>query len=346
MNLLAFLSSLRGRFARNGKHRMPRFSLAAAAVLAVWLVQPAGAQTPPGWQTQTSPPQTSPPPVPDAQTPGTAPANTTVVPRTLPPTAKTTGGAGGQVSLTAHLTEESQSIQQGLVWRVFREKAGGDGKAVLVSTHRDASPTLRLEPGTYRVNVALGRAHLTRKITVTGEQPAQERFVLNAGGLRVMPVLASGETANERAVSYEVLSDERDQYGQRTKVVAAAKAGVVLRLNAGIYSIVSTYGDANAVARTDVTVEAGKLSEVTLSHAAARVSFKLVTRRGGDAITDTQWSIATPQGEAVKESSGAVPSHYLAPGSYVVNAKHAGRLYREQFTVRAGQNVQVEVVMP
>ena len=57
-----------------------------------------------------------------------------------------------------HLTEDSQSIQQGLVWRVFRDIAGPDGKARLVSTHREASPTLRLEAGDYFVNVALGRA--------------------------------------------------------------------------------------------------------------------------------------------------------------------------------------------
>lgn len=316
---------------------LPR-RLIAVAALAAWLLQPAGAQTAPNWQTQANPP----PPASDGQ----APANTTVVPRTLPPAPRASGGTAAQVSLSAHLTEESQSIQQGLVWRVFREKAGGDGKAALVSTHREANPVLRLEPGTYRVNVALGRAHLTRKITVTGEQATQERFVLNAGGLRVVPALASGEAVNERAVSYEVLSDERDQHGQRMRVVAGARAGVVLRLNAGIYSIVSTYGDANAVARTDVTVEAGKLSEVTLAHAAARVSFKLVTRPGGDAIADTQWNIATVQGEAVKESAGAVPSHYLAPGSYVVNAKHAGRVYRQEFGARAGQNLQVEVVMP
>src|SRR5262245_37328931 len=200
---------------------MTRLLVVAAAALVIWRVLPAGAQTPPSWQTETNSPQL----------PDTAPANTTVVPRTLPPAARTSGGAGAQVSLSAYLTDESQSIQQGLVWRVFREKAGSDGKAVLVSTHRDANPVLRLEPGSYRVNVALGRAHITRKITVTGEQPAQERFVLNAGGLRVVPVLAGGEAANARAVSYEVLSDERDQHGQRTKVVSAAKAGVILRLN-------------------------------------------------------------------------------------------------------------------
>jgi hypothetical protein len=267
-----------------------------------------------------------------------------MVPRSQAP-GKATGGAG-QVSLVAHLTDASPAITQGLVWRVFREASGPAGKPQLVSTVKDPSPTLKLDAGTYRINVALGRANLTRKIAVAGDQAVREKFVLNAGGLRIVPVLASGEVASEKLIKFDVESDERDEYGQRTKVVTGAKAGVVLRLNAGNYTIVSTYGDANAVARGDVSVEAGKLSEVTLTHAAARVSFKLVTRSGGDAIADTQWSVAGSQGEAVKESSGALPTHILAPGAYVVSARHAGRLYKRNFAIKAGDNALVEVVMP
>ncbi len=273
-----------------------------------------------------------------AQTP---PDNTTVAPR-----AKL--GGQGQITVSISLTDGSQPIVQGLVWRVFRDKsaAGGGGKGLLVSTHREASPTLRLDPGIYWVNVALGRANLTRKITVAADRIDKAHFVLNAGGLRIVPVLASGQGANLKLVAFDVEFDERDEHGQRTKVVSGAKAGVVLRLNAGLYSIVSTYGDANATARADVSVEAGRLSEVKVVHPAAEVSFKLVTRGGGDAIADTQWSVAKRQGEVVKESSGALPTHILAPGTYTVSAKHAGRLYRRDFTVKAGDSRLVEVVMP
>jgi hypothetical protein len=280
--------------------------------------------------------------------PGTAqdqmPGNTTLVPRSQG-AGKAIGGSG-QVSLVAYLTDTSPAIAQGLIWRVFREKAGSGGKAQLVSTVKEPAPTLRLDAGTYRVNVALGRANLTRKIAVVGDQAVKEKFVLNAGGLRVVPVLAGGEAASEKLISFDVESDERDEYGQRTKVATGAKAGVALRLNAGNYTIVSTYGDANAVARGDVSVEAGKLSEVTLTHAAARVSFKLVTRGGGDAIADTQWSLANAQGDTVKESSGALPTHILAPGTYQARARHAGRLYKRSFAVKAGDNAVVEVIMP
>lgn len=272
------------------------------------------------------------------------PPNTTVVPRTRGDQRPSAGGAG-QVSLVATLTEDSQGIEQGLVWRIYRDIAGSDGKARLVSTSREAAPTLRLDAGDYFVNVALGRAHLTRKITVKGDEATQERFVLNAGGLRLVAVLGNGAAANPRSVSYDILSDERDQYGQRIKVMNGLRPGVVIRLNAGIYSIVSTYGDANAVARSDVTVEAGKLTEARLAHAAANVTLKLVARSGGDAIADTQWSIATALGEAVKESVGALPTHVLAPGTYTVSARHAGQVFQREFTVKSGDVAQVEVLM-
>jgi hypothetical protein len=93
-----------------------------------------------------------------------------------------------------------------------------------------------------------------------------------------------------------------------------------------------------------VTVEAGKLTEATLTHAAARVTFKLVTRAGGDAIADTQWNVANARGETVKESVGALPTHIFAPGTYTVSARNAGEVFNRTFAVQAGQVVQVEVL--
>src|SRR5690348_4098101 len=128
--------------------------------------------------------------------------------------------------------------------------------------------------------------------------------------------------------------------------MSAISTGVIVRLNAGIYSIQSTYGDANATARADVTVEAGKLTEASLAHAAAKVTFKLVTRAGGDAMADTQWSVSNLRGEPIKESVGALPTHILAPGRYTVVARHAGQQFRRDFAVKAGDVAQVELVMP
>jgi len=105
------------------------------------------------WQTETNAPLPTQPTPDPAVSPSSVmvPPNTTVVPRSAPPEAKAAPGVAiaGQVSLVAVLTQDGQNIEQGLVWRVFRDKPGPDGKLRLVSAHREASPTLRLDPGDY-----------------------------------------------------------------------------------------------------------------------------------------------------------------------------------------------------
>ena len=124
-----------------------------------------------------------------------------------------------------------------------------------------------------------------------------------------------------------------------------AKPGLVIRLNAGAYHIVSLYGDANATVRADVTVEPGKITEATIKHAAAAMTFKLVQSPGGEALADTQWSILTTTGDVVKENAGALPTHILAVGDYAVVAKHNAESYTSKFSVVSGQAKQIEVVM-
>ncbi len=277
--------------------------------------------------------------------------NTTAVPRQpaetkqqTPPQGEASGNVG-HVTLVALLTNDGQRIDQGLVWRVFQESPGGESRTRLLSTSRDANPELRLPPGNYVVNAAFGRAHLTRKINVKPGVPVVEKFVLNAGGLKVQAQLENGAAPPAGSVLYDILSDERDQFGNRSRIMTGARPGLIIRLNAGLYHIVSTFGDANATVRSDVTVEAGKLTNATVAHAIARVTFKLVPRAGGHALADTQWVLQTPTGEPVKESVGALPTHILAPGNYTVIAKSSGQSFRRDFAVQAGDVVQVEVVM-
>jgi hypothetical protein len=270
-------------------------------------------------------------------------------PAGLAPAPRSSGeGKGGasQVTLVALLTQDGQRIDQGVVWRIYQETREGASVArKLVQTVREASPVVRLQPGEYFVNAAFGRAHMTRRISVKPGIQSAEPFILNAGGLRVAAVVGKGEAAPPNSVTYDIYSDERDQSGNRTKIMGGARAGVIVRLNSGIYHIVSTYGDANALAQGDVTVEAGKLTEATVTHAAAKVTFKLVTRAGGEALADTHWTVLDAQGETVKESAGALPTHTLAPGKYTAIAKSGGRTYRRDFAVQNGEAVHVEVVI-
>ena len=143
---------------------------------------------------------------------------------------------------------------------------------------------------------------------------------------------------------FDVLNEERDQSGNRVRVISAARPGLILRLNAGVYQVVTTYGDANARVRAEVTIEPGKLTEATLSQTGAKITFKLVSRAGGEALADVAWSISNTKAEVVKETVGAVPTHILAAGRYTVDAKHQGRTYRVEFTAKPADSTIVEVV--
>jgi hypothetical protein len=267
--------------------------------------------------------------------------NLTIVPRT-----GEGSEAGSQpIQLMALLTEDGQRIEQGLVWRVYEETNLAERRGKLLFTERNATPLVALKPGNYIINAAFGRANLTRKIAVTdapATAPKVEKFVLNAGGLRVSAMIGN-KPAPPGSVSYSILTD-RDQADDRRVILSVSKPGLVVRLNAGIYHIVSTYGDANAIVRSDVTVEAGKLTEASIQHTFAKVSFKLVERAGGEALPDTQWTIQTPEGGIVKESVGALPAHTLAPGTYTVVARNQNRAFRRDFTVQDGQSTEIEVL--
>jgi hypothetical protein len=78
-------------------------------------------------------------------------------------------------------------------------------------------------------------------------------------------------------------------------------------------------------------------------HAAAKVTFKLVARPGGDAIADTQ-ERRQCAGRGSQGKSGRAADAVFAPGSYTVSARNAGEVFQRTFAVQAGQAVQVEVL--
>lgn len=297
-------------------------------------------QAPPaGWQPDIEVKKTPPFAKPPAASPQKSPSNTTVIERAGDPAAP----GQAQIRLVALLTSDGQEIDEGIVWRVYQNNGAAQAKSKLVAEKREASPALKLQPGDYTVNAAFGRANLTRKLTLKAGGNTTEKFVINAGGLR-LNVSVSGKPAPENSVTYTIFSDDREQFSGRTAVMTGAKPGLIIRLNAGIYHIVSSYGDANAKVDADVTVEAGKLTEAAVVHQAAKTTFRLVTREGGEALPDTHWTIQAQNGELVKESVGALPAHVLAPGTYTVLAKSGGRIFQRTFAVKDGEMSSVEVL--
>lgn len=248
--------------------------------------------------------------------------------------------AGHPLTLEARLVTDGAPLADGMIWRVFAAQAGDDGKLPLLATARGGSATVELPPGDYLVHAAFGRAAATKRVTVSPDNRL-ESIVLNAGGLKLDAVVGDEQPVPPQRLSFEILQES--QSGELVTVMATAIPGLVVRLGAGNYHVISRYGDVNAVVRADLQVEAGKLTEAVMRHSSAEVTLKLVSSEGGEALANTSWTVLTEVGDAVHESIGAFPSLVLAEGNYTAVAKHQDQIYSRDFTVEPGANRDVEV---
>lgn len=251
-------------------------------------------------------------------------------------------GGGGAITLSAQLTDKGTDITRGLVWRVFKPEAV-NGKLPMVASSHGGSAVFQLEPGSYLVHASYGRAGATKRITV-GKEAKRESLVLDAGGLKLDAVLSGGVRIPPKKLRFSIYEGTAEANGDRALIIPDVEPNSVVRLNAGIYHVVSTYGAVNAVIRSDIRVEAGKLTEATVEHHAAEITMKLVREAGGEAIADTSWSLLNESGDPIKETVGAFASMVLAEGDYTIIAKNRDRIYQKDFTVVGGQTQEIEVL--
>jgi len=249
----------------------------------------------------------------------------------------------GRLTLAAKLTSEGKDVSRGMIWRVFDPVPGPNGKLSLVASAKGGTQAFDLAPGQYLVHASFGRAGATKRITV-GDDAKRETFVLDAGGLQLDAVLVGGARIPPEKLRFSIYEAGDTAEEDRALILPDVSPNTVIRLNSGTYHVVSTYGAVNAVIRSDIRVEAGKLTQATVEHRAAEITFKLVREAGGEAIADTAWSVLAESGDPVRETVGAFASMVLAEGKYTVVAKNRDRIYQRDLTVVPGRNQDVEVL--
>jgi hypothetical protein len=336
---------------RRGGRRLPALAFAG---LLLSFAAPANAQ-----MFSDRPPPVPPVAVPEPAAPAmnlappSGPASIPSLPPTLtqpsiaavPPVLAPQGAAApGQavLSLTARYGKDLPVISNGLVWRVFADKPDETGTFKMIREDRGATPNIVLPPGGYVVHVAFGLVSAVRSVTLKAETD-RESFLLPAGGLRIEGRVGTSKIPQNQ-ISFAIYKGSQFEVGERASLVPNVSAGDVVLVPEGTYYIVSNYGDANSVVRSDIRVQAGKLTDVTVTHRAAVITLKLVSDTGGEALANTAWSVITPGGDVIKESIGAFPSVVLAEGEYRAIAKNEGKVYERPFNVVNGVDGEVEVV--
>jgi hypothetical protein len=251
----------------------------------------------------------------------------------------------GELALSARFGRDLPVINGGLHWRVYRTEANGVPR--LVKEDKGPAPTAVLPPGPYIVSASFGLASVTRSVQVRAEttkaETTKEVFEIPAGGLRI-----EGRVGDVRIppgqISFDLYKGSQFEPGDKRPIATGIMTGDLVLVPEGTYHIVSNYGDANATVRSDIRVQAGKLTDTTVNHRAAIITLKLVNERGGEARANTQWSVLTPGGDVIKESIGAFPRVILAEGEYRAVARNDNRTYEGEFHVVNGVDREVEVV--
>ena len=282
--------------------------------------------------------------------PGPPGPPTNITPLPMPPPAPGQQAAPsirageGALQVTARFGRDAPAITGGLHWRVYADKPDQTGAFKLIKEERAAQPVFVLPVGGYVVHVAFGLAHAAKPVTVRGE-PTRESFEIPAGG-----IVMKGQVGDVRIptgqISFDVYHGSQFEGGQADKrpIASNVLTGDVVLIPDGTYYIVSKYGDGNAVVRSDIRVAVGKLTDVTVTHRAAAIMLKLVSRKGGEALANTDWAVLSPAGDTITESKGAFPRVILAEGEYKVIARNENRTFQQDIKVIPGVDGEIEVL--
>jgi hypothetical protein len=336
---IAAIDIEKSRMSGRGLCLILRCAIVAAALSALCAPLPAGAQGLLAPQS-TAPVQFAPGP----GSPGTSIEFPAPSVRSAGPLAQANPAVpAGRVALmvTARYGPNSPPIGGGLIWRVYTANPDANGMFRLVKEDRTATATFVLPPGDYVVDASFGLASAAKAVRLRAET-VRDVLDIPAGGVRLQGRVNDVHIPPSQ-ISFDVYPGSQFDTAQRRPIAQNVVTGDVVFLPEGTYYVVSTYGDVNSVVRSDVQVQPGKLTDVTVTHRAAVITLKLVNQHGGEALANTQWTVSTPDGDVIKESIGAFPRLVLAEGDYHLIARNEGRTYARDFKVINGVDGEIEL---
>jgi hypothetical protein len=228
------------------------------------------------------------------------------------------------LSFNARLSEDGGFITRPISWEV----KDLNGETLLT---RDADVAeLTAEPGDYLVVASYGAVKVERKVTLLAGERLAVTFVLNVGGLRILPKLEQlGSPAARPFTSIYKASGT----GGGTLVAITEEPGEILRLGAGSYRVESRFRPGNAEATAEVTVKPGLLSavEIGMNAGIARLD------ASGSGEHEIYWIITDAKGEELPSIPGPSADVVLKPGRYTLRTRIDNAEKSSAFTIEPGR---------
>jgi hypothetical protein len=171
--------------------------------------------------------------------------------------------------------------------RYERQLQARQGRQV---TGADARPSGR----SYIVHVGFGLATAVKPVELRGSSVREE---FDLAGRRPAHRRQGGDVRIPAGqISFDVYKGSQFEAGDRRPIAERVMTSDVVVVPEGTYYIVSNYGDANSVVRSDIRVQAGKLTDITVTHRAAAITLKLVTDRAARRSP-------TPRGQCLRRAA-------------------------------------------
>ncbi len=228
------------------------------------------------------------------------------------------------LELSARLTDDGGLIELPITWKI----QNSEGQTVYSGTAPGAD--VSVPPGDYIVRIAYGAVRLSSTITLLEANRLMVSYVLNAGGLRVLPrVQDIGLPAAKPRSRIFALGGK-----ESGKLVAQSDVpGEIVRLPEGEYRVESRFEAGNAAAVIDVKVKAGRMSAIDIDHKAgvARLAFV------GSPLADVRWNVADTQGLPIAAVAGLNADIVLLPGTYTASARVGSETLSATFDIATGE---------
>ena len=225
------------------------------------------------------------------------------------------------LELSARLTADGGPLQQNISWTI----RGPDGGTVYSGT--DGTADVSLAPGDYVVDASYGATLIEKVVSIPAGTRLKVSLLLDAGGLKVEPMLGKIEVPPV-ASRVRVFSLDR-----RRLMAVSVTPGEVIRLPQGTYRVESQVSTGNVKAVADVHVTAGRIATLKIAHRAGLARLAFV----GAPNAAVRWEIQDQTGSPIATRGGINANVTLLPGTYTARAEVGAELLTATFNIAAGE---------